>query len=362
MNKTITLLLLFLCAVGSAGAVEGRGDRTTPQVRLLVTNPAPFVGEEVILSLEVRSVGRPGAISVRWPGLDSFASVDLPYPPPRRESDGTTTWLVQRAEKALTALAPGASTLTGAGVQAGSTFVPATGLALRPRALPGDGRPPDFTGAVGAAAMELAAAGRGSREIVLTLRGHAPLDAFPLPVPHLGTNERLVPLSDSVSGQAPGERQRTLRYLYLPGAGEEGELRFSLPLFQPQQQRYTRLEASIGQDSRLPPWLAGVPLLLITLLWLWLRRHRQRPRSLPGVLTWLVGQPVTGLSRRQLESLLAQQGLSPQLLAELRQHWLTEDAERFSPGADPTHLERHERAAGLVRQLRKAVDKRSRIS
>ncbi|HBT83609.1 MAG: hypothetical protein A2005_08945 [Desulfuromonadales bacterium GWC2_61_20] len=359
MSQALTLLFLLTLA---AGASANDSDAIPPQARLLVSNPAPFVGEEFLLALEIRSAGRPGAIAPRWPGLDPFAAVELPFPPPRRETTGTTTWLVQRAEQALLPLAPGSFTLSGAGAESGGTFIAAPATTVRVRPLPAAGRPAGFAGAVGEAAMTLTAPGSGSREIVLTLRGPAPLDAFPLPVPHLGRAERLVPLSDSVSGAAPAERQRTLRYLYLPGGGRQGELRFTLPLFQPQEERYLLLEVGLIRRQSLYLWLSG-GLFLFTpvLLWLWRRRRHPAPRTLAEVLTRLVGPPVSGLSRQQIAAALQQRGIPPQLLDDLRRHWAVEDAERFAPGLATMPPEGRETATGLARRLRKAVDKWPRI-
>lgn len=359
MGKSFPLFLLLILLATATSARGNDGD--PPQVRLLATNPAPFVGEEFILALEVRSAGRPGAIAPRWPGLDPFAAVELPFPPPRRETDGTTTWLVQRAEQALIPLAPGTFTLSGAGVTTGTTFVPAAPINVRVRPLPVAGRPAGFAGAVGEVAMTLAAGGRGSREVILALHSHAPLDAFPLPTPHLDRTERLVLLSDTISGAAPGERQRTVRYLYLPGAERQGTLRFTLPLFHPHSEDYALLEAGIARRQSLLPWLAATLLLLpTTALFIWRRRH-PAPRSLPQVLTRLVGQPVSGLSRQQIATALQHRGIPPQLLDDLRQHWAAEDARRFAPGAATMPPEERETAAGLARRLRKAVDKWPRI-
>jgi hypothetical protein len=360
MRKFIPLSLLLILL---AAATSVCGNDTMPQVRLLASNPAPFVGEEIVLALEVRSAGRPGTIALRWPDLAPFAAVELPFPPPRRESEGTTTWLVQRAEKALIPLAPGTFTLTGAGVQRGGTFIPAPPTSVRARALPAAGRPANFAGAVGEVAMTLAAGGRGSREIILTLHGHAPLDAFPLPAPHLGPGERLVPLSDSVSGEAPGERVRTLRYLYLPGAGRNGELRFTLPTFQPQKQRYEIVAADIGSRRSHLFWVAAALLLFLAAatVWRW-RRRLLRPRSLAEVLTRLCGRPIDGLSRLQITTALRQRGIAAPLIKELCHHWSAEDAKRFAPGVSPTRPQERGAAAGLARRLRKAVDKWPRIS
>lgn len=360
MRKPIPLYL-FLVLVW---ATTANGNDAAPQVRLLVSNPAPFVGEEFILALEVRTSGRPGAIIPRWPGLDPFAASDLAFPPPRRETSGTTTWLVQRGEKSLIPLAPGTFTLTGAGVQAGGAFAPAAPVNIRVRPLPAHGRPTDFAGAVGEVAMTLSADGSGSREVALTLRGHAPLNAFPRPVSHLGSGERLVPLGESFSGAAPGERQRTWRYLYLPGAGREGELHFTLAIFHPQKEGYAALTAGIGRSFTLLPWLTGGLLLLATAAFAcgWWRGRHPLPRSLPEVLTRLVGQPASGLSRRQIERALRRRGVSSQLLSDLRHHWAAEDAARFAPGVSPSLTQQCEAAAGLARRLRKAVDKWPRIS
>lgn len=354
-------LLLFTVLWPAAAVAAGEAP---PEVRFLLSNSAPFVGEEVVLTLEVRYRQRPGGrMAVRWPRLDGCVVADLPPLPPRREEGADGALLVESARRLLRPLAAGRLSLAG-GIELHQTFLPAPPLALRVRSLPAGGRPAAFTGAVGAVALELRADGSGTREVGVTLRGNAPLDAFPLPEPRLGRKERLIALGETLSGEAGEVRQRRFRYLYLPGEGRRGRLAFTLAVFDPASQRYQLLEAELLREMRgrwdAAPVIAALGAVLVTLL-LMLRRRR-RPSSLAHLVARALGRPVRGLSRAQLLAGLREYGIPAAIIEDLVGVWEAEDRRRFAPrtlSAAPEDLFAMRRRVAI--RLANHIDKYRRI-
>lgn len=338
------------------------GAEPLPSARLLVSNATPYVGEETLLTLELRSAPRPGAATLIWPDLAAFVVADLPLPAPRRAEGEGGLVLVQAAHKALLPLAAGPVPLSGAAIQLGPQRLAAAPLTVRVRPLPAAGRPHGFSGAVGRVEMTLAAAGRGSREIVVTLTGNAPLGDFPPPTARPGRNERLVLLADTSSGTAPGLRHRELRYLYLPGADARGSVRFELPIFDPLAQRYQTLSVAVApRHYVLPLTLAAGATALLLVACTRLRRRRDRPPPLQRVLQRALGMEPAALPQHRIIARLAERGVPPDLLAALREHWREEEAQRFAPHAASPAATAHRAARRLARQLGKAVDKRRRF-
>lgn len=342
-------LLVLCCLLLPTGAAA-------LEARLLVSNPAPWVGEEILLTLELHSAERPvQPLEPIWPAWDHGTLRELPLAPPYR--DGST--LVQPVRRALRPLAAGTLIVSGAGVRAGTLQTAADPLRLRVRPLPEAGRPAGFGGAVGNCRMQLDANGHGTREIVLTLEGAAPLADFPLPQARPGSGERLLLLADQSSGEPPGERQRQLRYLYLPGAGMRGTLAFVLPLFDPESGHYRELQATVSPG--LPgAWLLALPLLAVLAgagAWVWQRR---RSDSLEVELARLLDLNPAAAPRRTLLATLHARGVDVATCTELTTYWHGVDAARFAPGvpASPTPPPSPRR---LARRLRKAIDKTRRI-
>jgi len=358
------LLLLILCALAQPSLLWAAGEPAA-SVRLLLSNSAPYVGEEIVLTLEVRYRQRPGgAMAVRWPQLDAALSSELPPPLPRREVDAGGTWVVESARLLLRPLSTGRFRLTG-GIELQRRLFPATPLTLRVRPLPAAGRPEVFAGAVGSAGMTLQAAGSGPREVRLVLRGNAPLETFAPPQADVGRNERLIALSESSTGNAGEVRERTFHYLYLPGPGRRGELAFQLALFDPSTGGYRLLQAGLGESAAargpLPRFLTGLLGALLFLLLLLVLRRRRR-RSLEHLLRRLLGRPATGLSRETVVASLRQSGVRRETLAALAASWAAEDRGRFAPGPPPEggrSLASQKRQA--ARMLANDVDKCRRI-
>lgn len=324
----VFLLIFMISSSMAASAADG-----LPAVRLLLSNPAPYVGEEVIVTLEVRTAPRPqSAIVAIWPNLDSSASADLPTPPSRLEEGQAV--LVQIMQRAIRPLRSGRLPLLSAGVSiAGHTYY-APPVELRVQSLPERGRPEGFAGAIGQVTMSLEGAGRGSREIQLLLSGQAALETFPPPQADLGSGERLILLEDATTGMAPQERTRTLRYLYLPGGNDRGRLVFLLPVFDPLTHEYVILKTGI---DHVPTWLVHGTYLFLTVLILALlvRNYRKSrtPRTVEEALERLIGQPPHLLCREEIVVILRQHNADPQLLADLAAYWHTLDTRRFAPDA-----------------------------
>ena len=318
------LTWLFLLGSGAAAA-------DLPAVRLLISNPAPYVGEEIVVTLEVRTPPRPqSAIVPIWPNLDSSASADLPTPPPRLEEGQAV--LVQIMQRALRPLRSGRLPLISAGVSIAGKTYHALPVELRVLPLPETGRPEGFAGAIGQVTMHLEGEGRGSREIHLFLNGTASLETFPTPRADLGAGERLILLDDATVGTAPQERTRTLRYLYLPGGNDRGRLVFRLPVFDPIAHEYVVLKAGIRQ---IPLWLLRSAYLFATLLLLFLLvrsyRKSRTPRSVEEALERIIGRTPQPLCRDEIVEILRRRGAHPQLLSDLAAHWQALDRLSFAP-------------------------------
>jgi hypothetical protein len=314
-----------------SGGIAGAAD--LPAVRLLLSNPAPYVGEEVVVSLEVRTAPRPqSAIVPIWPNLDSSASADLPTPPPRLEEDQAV--LVQIMQRTIRPLRSGRLPLSSAGVSIADRNYLAAPVELRVLPLPERRRPEGFAGAIGHVTMQLQGEGRGSREIHLELSGHAALETFPAPQAELGAGERLILLDDATLGIAPQERIRTLRYLYLPGGNDRGRLVFRLPVFDPVAQEYVVLKAGI---DHIPTWLVHSAYLFSTffLLFILIRHYRKSrtPRTVEEALERIIGRPLTQLCRDEIVEILRRHGADAHVLLDLAAHWQTCDSQRFAPAA-----------------------------
>lgn len=350
--RRVLILGILLLGFGTGALQAGQ----LPAVRLLVSNPAPFVGEEVIVTLEIRTTPRPpGPVTPLWPTLDNCAVSDLPSQPTRLE-EGAPPVLVQTVRRAVRPFKTGRLTLERAGMRLAGEVWSAPALALRVQPLPQAGRPEDFSGAIGAVTMTLQAIGRGSREIQLFLSGAGPLDDFPVPLASLGSGERLILLDDALTGAAEGERIRTLRFLYLPGEDQRGQLSFRLPLFDPRLQEYRVLTAGIHPRPVWPRWMAGLlgGLFLLAGGGYFIQRRRA-PRNLDQALTLLLGRPAAALPRHEILVTLERRGATEQLRAALTSFWEQSDRRRFAP--DSVMEQRFSGTktieASLLRQLRK---------
>lgn len=329
MQKILYLVICLLLSGSTSGVVFADN---LPAVRLLLSNPAPYVGEEIVVTLEVRTHPRPqSAIIPIWPNLDSSASADLPTPPPRLEEGQAV--LVQIMQRAIRPLRSGSLPLISAGVSIAGKTYHAQPVELRVQTLPERGRPDDYAGAIGQVIMQLESEGRGSREILLKLSGNASLESFPTPRAELGNGERLILLDDTtVSTSVAQERMRTLRYLYLPGGNDRGQLTFRLPVFDPYRHQYVVHKTGVRQ---LPLWLVRTAYLAaaILLLAFLIRNYRKSrtPRTVDEALERIVGRPPQQLCRDEIVQILQQRGADLHLLADLSAHWQALDRQNFAP-------------------------------
>ncbi|ALC17107.1 hypothetical protein DSOUD_2345 [Desulfuromonas soudanensis] len=321
------LVLLLLPSPGSAAPLP------LLEARLLVSNSAPYLGEEVILTLEVR---RQGALrerpSLAWPLLDDFLQEELPPLLPRRETTAEGEILVESGRTLLRPLKTGTLRLSGGGVSLGEDFIAAPPLRLRVRPLPEEGRPSDFSGAVGRYTLTLRGEGTGTREVRLEIGGTGVLSNVPAPRAAPGRGERLVFLGDDLSFTEE-TALRTLRYLYLPGEGEKGSLAFTLATFDPQEESYRLLSASLNPPpGRWGAWALRIllPLAGVSALALWGRQQR-RNADLDYLLARLLGRAPRGLSRREIAATLMQSGVRTETWTALERLWEEEDLCRFGP-------------------------------
>lgn len=329
--KFLYLIMVLLVSIGGSPTVA-RANKL-PAVRLLISNPAPYVGEEVIVTLEIRTSPRPQSpITPIWPNLDSCASADLPTPPSRLEEGQAV--LVQIMQRAIRPLRSGRLPLISVGVSIGGQTYHASPVELRVQPLPESGRPEGFAGAIGRITMQLQGEGRGSREIQLQLSGDAALETFPAPQAELGADERLILLDDATVGTAPEERARTLRYLYLPGGNDRGRVVFHLPLFDPIAHDYKVLDAGI---EHVPTWMVhGAYCIVIILgLYLLLRAYRRSrtPRTVEEAIERVIGRRLQQLCREEILDHLQKRGADPHLLKSLLRHWQSYDMRRYPPDA-----------------------------
>lgn len=333
-----------------------------PQLRLLSSDLVPWQGEEIVVTLEIRTTARPlGVMTPVWPLLDNCAGDEPVLDPPRME-EGRPPQLVQTVRRAIRPLRPGPLILDTIGIRHHGKLLTAPPLTLRVRPLPTDGKPDDFGGAIGDLVLLLDAAGRGTREVRLTMTAAAPLDDFPAPRPFLGDDEHLIPLSDENTGHPPGQRSRVLRYLYLPGEGRRGALTFTLPFFHPETGHYRSARVAVDENyaryalSLLLIVLGGIPLLL------WLAYLLGTPKTISGALQRILETSPTGIPRAELLTRLGGRGIPRSLLDELRRFWDECDRAAFSPQPEdlpPRRRKRSERR--LAKRLFKAVDKRRPI-
>jgi hypothetical protein len=166
------------------------------------------------------------------------------------------------------------------------------------------------------------------------LSGPAALETFPPPKADLGNGERLILLEDATVGMAPQERTRTLRYLYLPGGNDRGQLVFRLPVFDPLAHEYVVLKTGI---DHVPTWLVHSAYLFSTLLLLYVlvRTYRQSrtPRTVEEALERIIGRPPEQLCRDEIVEILRKHGADAHILLDLAAYWQTFDTRRFAPAA-----------------------------
>ena len=329
--------------------------------RLLVSNPAPFVGETIDLRLEIRYRRHPGGrADFAWPEFDQLLAADPAASRSTRQRDRDGT-IIETLQRRLSPLQAGTVRLDGARLSFGRRSIPVAGVGLHVRPLPQQNKPAGFSGLVGDYRLQLSAAGNGAREITVSLFAGSDLCAQPKLILHHGSGEQLILLgSERHAGDASGLEHRW-RYLYLPSTPTgEGRLAIELPIFDPETQQYRVLRAGAAAPADTEPFgtdaLALLP--LCALLLLLLHRWYRRPRHLSDCLRRLLGRSPAGLSRAEILADLSNR-LDPATRTALQDYWRQCDQLHFA--ARGVVEVKAPDSADLCRQLRKVIDKNQLI-
>ena len=317
----ICILLLFVATTANSSEL---------QARLLLSDPIPYVGETVTLTLEVdRPRPLTGRLQPAWPPFTGF-QVSEPW------STGTRTLVTSgnnhRAEYRLRTIRPlsAGSFPIRVGVKtADGTSQTEAQVLVIVQPLPDFGKPVGFQGAVGLPEMVLHDSGEGRRLVELVLRGKLDLAALPLPQPVTEEQSTLGLLTDRTTGRLPAEQTRRLQYFYDP-RGSSSAPGFRLPVFDPETGRYQVLTTGVSEGSN-DIGLPGTTLLLVSslILGFWIVKFRRIRHSVarttdPG------HYPPRKIRLREL----GDRGVSSRTLRELESHWLRFDESRFGKNGD----------------------------
>jgi len=318
-----TCLLLPLLAPCAEGAT-----------RLLTSQPSPYLGQEIELSLEVRQPAAAPALRVQWPEMHGLA-VEARLPSTVRRRENARGEVVEYLSRLVRPLRTGQLMLGR---------IPGRTLQLTVRPLPVTGRPADFSGMVGRLAYRLEdPTGTGRREVILTLEGDADLSlaGTPLAAPE-GDHLTLLDTRLDNKGRSLVSRQR---YLYVPADDGPGLLQVKLNWFDPYTGRYCR----VGNEAPASPlrWLTLPALLTLLLAGILFKRRRTEKKI---ALRWIAEEGCRG-SRDMRLAHLAATGCPEKTLLQLQAYWRVRD-HRFSAGSGqlPPPPPRD-----LVRSLRKAI-------
>ena len=350
---TGTLLLLSLLCAAQTGAA-GEAAITA---RLLVSNPAPYLGEEIDLLLEITYNRHPGGRTrFSWPNLDNFVAADPGDIRSQLYRDSQNR-LVETVSRRVRPIKSGEITLRLALVSTASLNIRPAPLTLRVRPLPVTNRPDRFSNHVGHYRLKLETDGSGGREIRLHIFDSNQLAPLPSVIASPQSAERLIRLDTVTRPTRDGGREHIFRYAYTPGRFTTDELRFFLPVFDPERQSYLEIETKPAVSRTawplIPLLLSGAILVMIGRYRLWRKRH---PRTITGCIDQLCQRPAAGLCRNQIE-LLLHRYLDQEDKEALLQQWQKEDALRFSPMQPPALSDLRFTAKSLRRQLWKSIDK-----
>lgn len=349
LSTTIAMLLFF--SLHAFGAGE------PPQLRLVASKTAVYVGEEFELTIELRHAGGLRApVDLRWPALDGFVAQRVEGFAPRRERGPSGEVFVESLRRTVRPLSTGRSPLV-AEVAIGTGTFRSPPLGIRVLPLPSANIPEGFDGAVGkGVSLALSSEGEGTREVVVTLLGDAPFDIFPSPRIFPGKDERIVSIGKHFSGEG-ANRQGAWRYLYSPGDGRVGHLAVATSLFDPDAREYRRLDASLEEESfAYGRWVVVTLFCLVFLLFfLWFGFLRKKP-SLDEAVTILLGRSPAGLSRDRIMNILHGKGVPNATIQGLKSYYKEWDRARFAP-LDPLGKREDRDVSTLVRFLRNSIDK-----
>ena len=357
--RRLTLTLFFIFFLGFPFVARAADLEVTAQ--LLVSNPAPYIGEEVDLLLEVTYNSHPGGrTSFSWPNLDNFISTDLTTIHSRRGRDEHNR-LVETMVRRIKPLTNGTLLLRGSFVVIGNQRVELQPITLRVQPLPITGQPENFQDNIGTYQLNLAASGTGPREISLHIYDSNLLSTVPNVQQWLNSEEQLIPI-DVTTRTARIGREHILRYFYETDAEEKEDLRFTLTVYDPLQHRYLEVETGPATKS------ASVSIFVIILSvfvfvagGLVFRHLRRYPRTVAGCLQRVCRRTVQGLSREQIQALI-QPHLNRDELEVLRLFWHLEDEDRFNLNSSTGKINSRLATKSLRKSLWKAIDKQQNIT
>ncbi|MBE0502011.1 MAG: hypothetical protein IBX47_11270 [Desulfuromonadales bacterium] len=144
VTATLLLLLALLCIAQTGAAGEA-----AITARLLISNPAPYLGEEIDLLLEITYNRHPAERTrFNWPNLDNFVVADPDDIRSQLYRDSQNR-LVETVSRRIRPIKSGEITLRLALVSTESLNIRPEPLTLRVRPLPVTNRPDRFSNHVG---------------------------------------------------------------------------------------------------------------------------------------------------------------------------------------------------------------------
>jgi len=390
----LVIAALPLAGPGASGEPAAEGAAPACLARAQVVPPEGFPGQQLVWRLEI--LRRPHTTGVDWLEPPSFPGFRAEWLPGQPELGGVTLggveYIARVEERALFPERSGELVIAGAGlrctVSSGPPLDASVGSThVRVMALPEQGRPPGYSGLVGALAVEVAARpsqlalGRSTR-LEVTLRGGANLwDARdPLAgAPGLEGVE-LFPARPRLELEPGMQLVVRRKFVYDAVPSREGRLvipALRVPYFDPEQRRYQfatsaalvlevgpralarsaarapKPEANPRATSRANPYWALLALAGAGGLLAWVRRRRARRARGAAILAQL-GAPggadeaprlaralrlalepsLSGARSAPVEELVASPGAEPAVgraLALLAQV----ERSRFDPHAPP---------------------------
>ena len=233
-------------------------------------------------------------------------------------------------------------------------------ITLRVRPLPISGAPENDHEHIGTYQLSLAAQGTGSREISLHIYDSNLLSTVPIVQQWPDAGGQLIPIDVTTRAAGRG-REHILRYFYVTAAEEKGDLRFTLPVYDPLQHRYLEVETGPATKSASVSifviFFSGLVFVAGGLAFRHLRRH---PRTVSGCLQHVCRRPVQGLSREKVQALLHPH-LNRDELEVLRLYWQFEDKARFNLNSSTGKISSGLATRSLRKSLWKAIDKQQNI-
>ncbi len=353
--RILSIIIIFTALVGISFTVCAEEPAVT--ARLLVSNPAPYFGEEIELLLEVTYNGHPGGRTrFNWPNLDNFISADLTDIRSQLNRNEQSQ-LVETISRRIRPLKSGNISLHQATVSIGSRNIPLQPLTLRVKPLPVSGRPDRFNNQIGTYRLRLAKSDAAPREITLYLYDSNELSPTPDVLSWAKNGKQLIPVEREIRPIKGGGREHILRYDNITTEADTSALHFSFTTFDPYQQRYRQIET--GPDPNKKPYSRKFLLLLFLLplvIGLLHFRFKRRPTTITGCLDQLCQRPIAGLSREKIQTLLHQH-LNQDGEEALQNYWQNEDSLRFNEKASIAEVRSRILAETLRRHLWKGIDK-----